>query len=235
MNEIRTELTDALKGRGAVLVGFADLGAVPGETRGGMPRGISIAVALDQLIILGIAGGPTREYEGEYRRANTLLAELGDTAAGILRSRGHRVAVNAPTAGRHTPDFRTPLPHKTVATRSGLGWIGKNALLITEKFGSAVRLNSVLTDAPFKADEPVDLSRCGNCLVCREVCPGKAPAGTNWELGRDRDEFFSAAACRQSAIEATGKAGLEIRTICGICIAACPWTQAYLKRASGIR
>jgi epoxyqueuosine reductase QueG len=197
-----------------------------------MPRGISIAVALHPGIVLGIAGGPTREYEGEYRRANTLLAELGEAAAGILRSSGHRVAVNAPTAVRHSPDFRTPLPHKTVATRSGLGWIGKNALLITEGFGSAVRLASVLTDAPFKADDPADVSRCGNCMACREVCPGKAPAGTNWELGRDRDEFFSAAACRQTANEMTERAGLELRTICGICIAACPWTQAYLSRTS---
>ena len=44
--------------------------------------------------------------------------------------------------------FRTVMPHKTVAVHAGLGWIGKSALFVTEKYGSAVRLTSVLTDAP---------------------------------------------------------------------------------------
>jgi len=41
------------------------------------------------------------------------------------------------------------MPQKTIATRAGLGWIGKTALLITPQFGSAIRLNSVLTDMEF--------------------------------------------------------------------------------------
>jgi epoxyqueuosine reductase QueG len=128
--------------------------------------------------------------------------------------------------------LRTALPHKTVATRAGLGWIGKNALLITRTFGSAVRLTSVLTDAPFIADEPIDQSRCGNCRVCVDICPGGAPQGKNWVCGRDRDDFFSARDCFNAMEDLTGRAGLETRSICGICIASCPWTQKYLSRGA---
>jgi epoxyqueuosine reductase len=230
MKDIRKELSEALGRRGAALVGFADLGAVPEDSRQGMPRGISIAVALEPRVMADIGQGPTLDYQQEYRKANALLAALGETAGETLQRRGWRAMVPAPTLESFTPDLRTPLPHKTVATRAGLGWIGKNALLITQAFGSAVRLTSVLTDAPFAVDEPVDGSRCGICRVCVDVCPGRAPLGANWALGRDRNEFFSASDCLRTAGELTAKAGLEIRTICGICITACPWTQRYLNR-----
>jgi len=229
MEGIRDELVHELKKRGAALVGFADLFQVPAKARQEMPRAVSIAVALDRRIVGGIRNGPTKEYEGEYQRVNTVLAGLGETAAAIISGRGGQAMPNAPTSENFAADFRTPLPHKTAATRSGLGWIGKNALLITGEFGSAVRLTSVLTDIPFATDNPIDISHCGKCTTCHEVCPGKAPLGTNWELGMDRDFFFSARTCLQVCDEVTGRAGLDIRTICGICINACPWTGKYLK------
>ena len=45
---------------------------------------------------------------------------------------------------------QTALPHKTIATRAGIGWIGKSALLVTAKYGSAIRLSSILTDTPIE-------------------------------------------------------------------------------------
>lgn len=230
MEDLRRELSETLACRGASHVGFADLKTVPADSRLGMPRGLSIAVALDPGIIAAIDRGPTADYQREYRRANALLAALGETAGGILRRLGWQVSIPLPTTETLPPDLRTALPHKTVATRAGLGWIGKNALLITRTFGSAVRLTSVLTDAPFIADEPIDQSRCGNCRVCVDICPGGAPQGKNWVCGRDRDEFFSARDCLRTSEDLTGRAGLETRSICGICIAACPWTQRYLGR-----
>ena len=53
------------------------------------------------------------------------------------------------------------LPHKTVATRAGIGWIGKCALLVTEKYGSAIRLTTVLTDMDLETDQPINGSKCG--------------------------------------------------------------------------
>jgi epoxyqueuosine reductase QueG len=161
---------------------------------------------------------------------NRLLAELGRTAADILADRGWKAVPAEPTREVFTSDFRTPLPHKTVATRAGLGWIGRYALLITEHYGSAVRLMTVLTDAPFTVSSPVETSRCGNCRLCVDACPGRAPRGEEWRAGMDRDDILDVQACYAAARSLSGRAGIAATTICGICIACCPWTRRYLKQ-----
>lgn len=220
---------------GATLVGFADMTAIPVEERKGMPRALSIAVALDPGIVTRIAQGPTPEYFREYGRANALLSALAHRAEGLLKERGFEAAALEPT----TEEFdavrlRAGLSHKIAATRSGLGWIGKNALVITKPFGSAVRLTTVLTDAPIETGTPQDESRCGTCTACVDACPAKAPSGRNWGLGIYRDEFFDARACCRKATEFCKASAID-STICGICIEACPWTRKYLKRAAGNR
>ncbi len=217
---------------GAALVGFADMTAVPAEERREMPRALSIAAALNPGIISRIKKGPTPEYFREYGRANSLLSSLARRAAGLLKNRAFTAIALEPT----TEEFdavrlRAGLSHKIAATRSGLGWIGKNALVITKPFGSAVRFTTVLTDAPLERATPFDESLCGTCTACVEVCPAKAPSGTNWRLGIYRDEFFDAHACCRKATEFCKAAAID-STICGICIEACPWTRKYLKRAA---
>jgi epoxyqueuosine reductase len=123
----------------------------------------------------------------------------------------------------------TPLPHKTAATQAGLGWIGKNALLVTREYGSAVRITTVLTDAELTTGKAIDRSECGQCNACVAVCPCHAPAGKNWHVGLHRDEFYDVFACRKTTLELARKAGINY-SICGICIYACPWTQKYLKK-----
>lgn len=220
---------------GAALVGFADMTAVPAEDRREMPRALSIAVALDPGIIGLIAKGPTQEYFREYSRANALLSSLAHRAAGLLTAMGFEAVALEPTTEEFDEvGLRAGLSHKIAATRSGLGWIGKNALVITKPFGSAVRLTTVLTEAPFETGTPQDKSRCGTCTDCVEVCPARAPSGKNWALGLYRDEFFDARACCRKATEFCEAAGID-STICGICIEACPWTRKYLNRTAGNR
>ena len=63
------------------------------------------------------------------------------------------------------------MPLKTAAIVCGLGWQGKNALLITHAHGPRVSLVSVLTDAPLEADEPFTDDLCGECEICLRACP----------------------------------------------------------------
>ena len=226
------EIRKTLLGSGAALVGFADMTAIPPEDCRGMERALSIAVALDPAVVSRITKGPTNEYFREYRRANTLLSELSHRAAKLLQEREFAAVALEPT----TEEFdavrlRAGLSHKIAATRSGLGWIGKNALVITRPFGSAIRLTTVLTDAPFETGHPLDESRCGTCSACVEICPAHAPSGKNWRLGLYRDEFFDARACCRKATDFCEREQID-STICGICIEACPWTKKYIKRAS---
>lgn len=229
--DVSDPLRRMLLERGASWVGFADLGGIPAEARREMPRGVCIAVALNPGVIRDIANGPTPEYYAEYCRVNSQLTTLADEAAAFLRGKGFKAwGSPATVAGLDRETLWTPLPHKTVATRAGFGWIGKCALLVTERFGSAMRITSVVTDADLPVGLPITESRCGECTACVDACPAGAPSGKAWSVAMKRGEFFDAFACCKSAGEQSAAQGIP-QTICGRCIAVCPWTKKHLLRA----
>jgi len=69
-----------------------------------------------------------------------------------------------------------PLSDRAVAERAGIGWVGKNCMLITPEFGSWVYLGEMLTNIPFPPDTPVTQS-CGECTICIDACPTGALVG----------------------------------------------------------
>jgi epoxyqueuosine reductase len=237
MKKITTEIISLLKSNGASLVGFADISEIPMEARDNFPFGISIAVALDPQIIAEIREGPTSRYIKECLRTDALMKKLGQLTLEFLISGGHRakqLAVTNKIGSRLPPKLTTKLPHKTIATKAGLGWIGKTPLLITKQFGSAVRLGSILTDATFDVNEPINKSQCGGCTACVDACPAASITGNKWYAGVERDYLLDAYKCRRTARKLViKKIGEEIigRTFCGICIYVCPWTQKYLSKA----
>lgn len=231
VSELGAELRSKLMERGASLVGYADLSAVPEQERGGYRYGVAIAVQLPADVVRQLKDGPNMQYYNEYKRLNGLLNELDEYAAEILREKGYEAF---PKTTENTVEdeetWTTVLPHKTVATRAGLGWIGKCALLVTTEFGSAVRISSVLTNAPLETGTPVDRSICGDCRRCADACLGKAATGELWSVDRHRDEFYDPHACRKAARERAAKEGIDA-TLCGMCIYVCPWTQRYINAA----
>jgi len=230
MASLNSEIESILIKQGASLVGFADISSLSAETRNSMRSAVSIAVALDPSVIKGISKGPTTDYYQEYCRANQLLSNLCKTAANFLKQKGFNAVIVEPTVKEL--DFKTlttNFQHKTAATRAGLGWIGKSALLVTEKYGSAVRIATVLTDAELEVGEPIDNSRCGNCNKCVEQCPVSAIIGRNWSAGMKREKIVDAFKCCDNARKMSKDIGLSA-TICGVCISACPWTQKYISR-----
>jgi epoxyqueuosine reductase QueG len=226
----QAQLADDLRGEGATLVGFADLMDLPAPVRAGLPRGISIGVALAPAIVQTLTDGPTRDYHAEYDRVNALLARLAGHAVRAIESRGFSARTSAVTVRVVDGDGATALPHKTVATRAGLGWIGDCALLITPELGAAVRLASVLTDAPLVTGAPINVSSCGTCSACVDACPAHAVTGKPWHAGIARDQILDVSACKEMASSLATAQGIDV-IICGICVNACPWTQKYLRRA----
>ena len=226
------ELRSLLEANGASTVGYASLKDMSPDIWGSYTTGISIIVALNPHVMEGIQDGPTPEYYEEYNRVNSLLDRLGYLAAQYLTGHGERTEwLPATESFIDAETLSTPLPHKTAATRAGLGWIGKCALLVTREYGSAVRITAVLTDAPITTGQPVNASLCGDCAVCVDACPGQALSGQNWEIDLHRDSFFDAFACREAAHKlARENIGVD-NSICGKCIVVCPWTKKYLERA----
>lgn len=229
---MESDLVSHLRKAGASLVGFADLSPLSEQATGGLRFGLSVGIALKPEIVATLGAGPTPEYHAEYDRVNGMLGQVTSEATDFLRARGF-VATSGPAtvrtveAGKDT----TPLPHKTVATRAGLGWIGHCALLVTPTFGPAIRLGSVLTNAPLSCAQPIESSHCGRCRRCVEACPARAVVGRPWTAGIAREQIFDAAACREKASALASAQGIDV-TICGICIHVCPWTQRYLRQST---
>jgi epoxyqueuosine reductase len=223
------ELTAFLAGKGAALAGFADLSPVDAETRQGFPFAISCCIALTPRIIAAITDGPTGEYRAEYDRVNVLLTQLSNDTAAFLRERGWQAHARPGTGDFTSATLRAPFSHKMAATLAGLGWIGKCDLLITRELGSAARWVTVLTNAPVTAGTPVIESQCGACHACVDVCPGKACSGKPWRQGMPREEFWDPHACIKGMALINERQQTN-HVICGMCIAACPHTKAYLKR-----
>jgi epoxyqueuosine reductase QueG len=226
--DINNVLREILHLSGASLVGFADLSQLDCSATNELSRGISIAVAMTPSIVRGISNGATLEYYEEYNKLNSLLKDLVDISCRKLESYGYTALGQTITAYTQSGTYRTALPHKTVATRAGLGWIGKNALLVTKEYGSALRISSVLTDAPLEVATPINESECQGCNQCTSACFAKAIKGINWDISKDRDIFFDANTCRTVARERAARIGLD-GAFCGKCIEICPYTQRYIN------
>ena len=224
------DIAKRLHDGGAALVGFADLAPLDETLRQGFPRAVSFGVALTPSIVAHITDGPTEEYSEEYQRVNVQLGQMSQDLAGFIQSQGWQAHARPATGDWDPVALRAPFQHKTAATLAGLGWIGKCALLITAQYGSAVRWCSVLTDAPLPTGTPRTESECGDCTACVTVCPGKACTGKPWHQGMAREEFWDPQAC-MAGMRQVSMARLHRAGICGMCIAACPLTRAYLQRA----
>ena len=158
-----SRIEDELFRLGADIVGFGDLGELPENVRSGMPVGISVAVLYPKEVIRGISELPTMEYRMWYDKLNERLDSIVVNGAEALRRMGfNAIAQTRERVGSGEIGNSTTLPHKTIATRAGIGWIGKSALLVTAEYGSAIRLSSILTDAPLDTAQATDKSRCGN-------------------------------------------------------------------------
>jgi len=215
--------------RDKYIVGFADMTGLLHESISEFSYAISIARKLDDEIIDGISGGPTRDYSDHYNEINSELAGVVKAISRNLEENGYENIAIGPTVSDTTMSedylrtLRMPFSHKMAATRSGLGWIGKTDLLVTKQFGPRVRLASILLkDKPDSPGIPIEHSFCGNCNVCVVSCPAQAATGGLWDTGIDRDNFYNAFKCMEKCRELSLTALNQHISLCGICLSVCP-------------
>ena len=181
-------------------------------------------------IMAGIQHCPNQAYADEYARVNNRINELGEMLTAEIRGRGFRAQPLAGSDRTDTVNIKGDFPHKTAATRAGLGWIGRHCQLITRDYGSWVRLGTVFTDMEFPRGPPLERSFCGRCTQCVDACPAKALKGSAWYPGLPREEILDVQACDRWKKEHYFQ--YHKGHICGICSAVCPYGLKVLKKKS---
>ena len=126
-----------------------------------------------------------------------------------------------PVAQQNEEDLLAVFSFKYAAVNAGLGWIGKNDVLITEKYGPRVRLSAVLLDYPFETGRKITESRCGSCNRCVDICPHKALKGLNWDIHALRNDIIDYHLCNQKRSAYIEKHGRK--NACGLCKVVCPF------------
>jgi epoxyqueuosine reductase QueG len=209
------ELREKLLGSGAAVVGFADVGEALRGDISHLTRAVSIGV---------------------YRRLSEdtlkLLSALRKKTESRLRAGGYRYLGIPPDSDRVSHTFVSRLyplfTHKIAATCAGLGWIGKNGLLINPEYGARLSLATVLTDAPLEPDSPVVRSLCGKCNLCMEYCPADAITGEEWSRNSPFPVLVDEERCaaHKKIARASGR-----KPNCGLCITICPYGRNNHKEA----
>ena len=164
------------------------------------------------------------DFEEGIQMARRRLEGIVARLEALLEARGTPYHV-PPVAQRDEIELRAPFSFKTAAARAGIGWFGKNDVIITERYGPRMRLSAVLIDAPFEYGTPITEGRCPeDCLRCVDACPCRALKGVQWDATKDRGEIIDYQRCNRMRSAFIPKLGRK--SACGKCLAACPYGTA---------
>lgn len=210
------EFEELLRSHGAEFIRFADISAIPEKARLGFSKAIIFIIPLSKKFVLDVKNGVPFEKD-DFTEKEIKCDALADLLGKYIISKGFNAFSQSEKSNiannRYDEKLHTnTLPNKTIAVLAGMGFIGKNNLLITRDYGCALSMGTVLTDAPIETAiyEEVE-EHCKGCLLCKKVCPPKAIKGNRWDRNLDREEIIDASKCN-----------------CVLkCLAHCPFSLRY--------
>ena len=215
-------LKDYLIGEGISKVGFTkvNLSEFPS-----LDYGVALVLKLPRQAIQLLLDDDFRRYWKIFHNQIDILTDIALKAESLIKDNGYDAF--ALTMQRNECDMEkllSKLPYKTLATTSGLGWVGRSALFVCEEYGSAVALSGILTDMPLDVGQPITDSYCDDCEECQKACPVDAINPKKWNSRLNRSDIIDIEACSEYVIDQF-KSGLG----CSKCLSNCRLTQEYFK------
>jgi len=117
-----------------------------------------------------------------------------------------------------------PVLERAFAQKAGLGWFGKNAMIINRSAGSWFFLGEIYTDLPLPLDAPYEKEHCGRCTACLDVCPTGAFKGPYIVDSRRCISYLTIELKGSIPVELRSKMGNRIFG-CDDCQLVCPWNR----------
>ena len=205
------------QGQGISLFGVADIQAVKNEFQlsqkllAKLDKAVCLGFRLAQSILDEITNAPTRLYFHHYRTVNASLDQAALKVANFIQDKGFNALPVPASIILDWANQKAHLSHKKLGVLAGLGWIGRNNLLVNKKLGSQFRLSTILTDMPLKIDTQTK-DNCATCRLCVRICPVEAI--------KDNPDDFDHIRCFEKLKEFQ-KQKLTDQYICGVCVNAC--------------
>ena len=232
---VTDELEKYSREHGADLFGVADLtlasefiAAECPAWVGEFPFAVSVGMSVSDIVLENHSPDEPRDKSLYFHHVYDVITPALDFLAydltRLLARKGYKAFAVPGSSPWDHETIKGVLSHKLAAHLAGLGWIGKNCLLLTEAFGPRVRFVTVLTDAPLKAGGPLDRP-CGKCHVCIDTCPVHAFTGIEFKPSQSRDMRFDAFKCMQFRRDHA----------CGICVSSCPKGKLAARRRAKVR
>lgn len=211
-------LGELARAHGAVGFGIARLAELatddfllPRAVLDRLPVALSLALPLQRAVLATLEGRPNQLYEHHYRQTNFALDRLALELARQANKLGGQALPIPASQIVDWPNQRAHLSHKRIAVAAGLGWLGRNNLLVVPGYGAAVRLVTVLTNLELEPT-PALHRDCGPCRACIDACPARAVGETAADF-RHLDCF--------AQLKEFQRQRYVSQYICGLCVQVC--------------
>lgn len=184
----------------------------------------SVLPAVRSVVMVGMNYAPAGSESADcriarYARGRDYHDVLREKLADLLAA----LQAYTPCSGRSVVDT-APLLERDFARRAGLGWFGKNTMLLNKRLGSYFFLGALLLDLALQPDAPHAAAHCGTCTACLDACPTQAFTAP-YVLDARRCISYLTIELRGSVPEELRPALGEWLFGCDVCQEVCPWNR----------